>query len=158
MTIQCIKWDAAVAREIIAAHAHLDGAALPILHAIQEKFGYVPDAALPLIADALNISHADIYGVATFYHDFRREPPGRRLVKVCRAEACQSMGGREAASALLKACGVDWGETSADGAITIDPVYCLGLCAVAPAALIDGEPLGRADAARLITAVAEGAS
>lgn len=158
MTIQSIKWDEPTAREIIAAHAHLDGAALPILHAVQETFGYVPDAALPLIADALNISRADIYGVVTFYHDFRREPPGRRVVKVCRAEACQSMGGREAASALLEACGLDWGETSADGKITIDPVYCLGLCAVAPAAMIDGEPLGRADAARLIAAVAEGAS
>jgi formate dehydrogenase subunit gamma len=158
VTIQRIKWDEAAARDIIAAHAHLDGAALPILHAIQETFGYVPDDALPLIADALNISRADIYGVVTFYHDFRREPPGRRVVKVCRAEACQSMGGRESAAALLGACGVDWGETSADGAITIEAVYCLGLCAVAPAALIDGEPLGRADAARLIAAVAEGAS
>lgn len=158
MTNQVVKWDAAAAREIIAAHAHLDGAALPLLHAVQEAFGYVPEAALPLIADALNISRADIYGVVTFYHDFRREPPGRRVVKVCRAEACQSMGGREAAAALLKDCGVEWGETSADGAVTIEAVCCLGLCAVAPAVLIDGEPLGRADAVRLIAAVREGAS
>lgn len=158
MANQTITWDAAVAREIIVAHTHLDGAALPILHAVQEAFGYVPDAALPLIADALNISRADIYGVVTFYHDFRREPPGRRVVKVCRAEACQSMGGREAAAALLVDCKLDWGQTSADGAITIEAVYCLGLCAVAPAAMIDGELLGRADAARLIAAVRESAS
>jgi len=152
------NWDPILALDVIAAHAHLDGAALPILHALQETFHYVPDAALPLIAEALNISRADIYGVLTFYHDFRREPPGRRVVKVCRAEACQSMGGREAAAALLADHNLDWGETSADGEITIEPVYCLGLCAVAPAALIDGEPLGRADAARLLAAVREGAA
>lgn len=156
-TIQDTKWNEAIAREIIAALAHRDGAALPILHAIQDAFGFVPDAVLPLIAEALNISRADIHGVVTFYHDFRREPPGRRVVKVCRAEACQSMGGREAAAALLADRKLDWGDTSADGALTIEAVYCLGLCAVAPAALIDGEPLGRVDAARLITAVAEGA-
>ena len=116
------------------------------------------DEVLLFIVEVLNISRADIYGVLTFYHDFRRAPPGRRVVKVCRAEACQSMGGREAAAALLASCNLDWGQTSADGALTIEPVYCLGLCAVAPAALIDGEPLGRADAARLIAALAEGAS
>ena len=158
MTNQVIKWDASIAREIIAAHAHLDGAALPILHAVQDAFGFVSDDALPLIADALNISRADIYGVMTFYHDFRRAPPGRCVVKVCRAEACQSMGGREAAAALLADRKLDWGETSADGALTIEAVYCLGFCAVAPAAMIDGEPLGRANAARLIAAVSEGAS
>jgi formate dehydrogenase subunit gamma len=158
VTNQAIKWDAAVAQDIIAACAHLDGAALPMLHAVQEAFGYIPEDALPLIADVLNVSRADIYGVVTFYHDFRREPPGQHVLKVCRAEACQSMGGREAAAALLADRKLDWGETSADGALTIDAVYCLGLCAVAPAAMIDGKPLGRLDAARLIAAVAEVAS
>ncbi len=158
VTIQGIQWDEAAAWGIIARHAHRDGAALPILHAIQDAFGYVPDAALPLIADALNISRADIHGIVTFYHDFRRQPPGRRVVKVCRAEACQSMGGREAAAALLADCKLDWGETSTDGALTVEAVYCLGLCAVAPAALIDGEPLGRVDAACLIASAARGAS
>ena len=151
-------WSEPRTRQIVAEHKGLEGPLMPILHAVVETFGFVPADAVPVIANELNLSRAEVHGVVTFYHDFRREPPGRRVVKVCRAEACQSMGGRESAAALLGACGVDWGETSADGAITIEAVYCLGLCAVAPAALIDGEPLGRADAARLIAAVAEGAS
>ena len=151
-------WDANLAAEVIGRHKATEGPLLPILHSLQEAFGYIPEPAEPMVAEALNISRAEVHGVVTFYHDFRREPPGRRVVKVCRAEACQSMGGREAAAALLADRKLDWGDTSADGALTIEAVYCLGLCAVAPAALIDGEPLGRVDAARLITAVAEGSS
>jgi formate dehydrogenase subunit gamma len=97
-----------------------------------------------------------VHGVISFYHDFRRSPPGKRVVKICRAEACQSMGGPTAAAALLQRLGLDWGETSADGAVTVEPVYCLGLCAVAPAALIDGEPHARLDGKALIKAVEAG--
>lgn len=148
-------WDAKVAQEIIDAHLHLAGATLPILHEIQGKFGCVPEAAIPLIAEALNVTRAEMHGVVTFYHDFRREPPGACVVKVCRAEACQSMGGPAAADALLKSLKIEWGETTPDQRVTVDPVYCLGLCAVAPAALIGGEPLGRLDGDKLIGAVAE---
>src|SRR5262249_3463778 len=86
-------WEEQRAREIIAAHAGIPGATLPILHALQEAFGCVPEAAVPMIADALNLSRAETHGVVTFYHDFRREPPGRHVLKLCRAEACQAMGG-----------------------------------------------------------------
>ncbi len=151
-------WDPALAEAVIARRLALEGPLLPILHALQDAFGCVPDEAVPLIAQALNLSRAEVHGVVSFYADFRDAPAGRRVIRLCRAEACQSMGGEAAASALLSALGLDWGETSADGAITVEPVYCLGLCAVAPAALIDGEPHGRLDAAKLAAALAEPAS
>ena len=122
---------------------------LPILHAIQEEFGYIPREAEPVIAAALNLTRAEVHGVISFYHDFRREPAGRHVLKICRAEACQSMGSEVNAHRLLERLGLDWGETTPDGRITIDAVYCLGLCATAPSALLDGEPVGRLDAARL---------
>jgi formate dehydrogenase subunit gamma len=151
-------WDAAVAEEIIAGHLGLEGPALPILHALQAAFGCVPSEAIPLVAKALNRSRAEIYGVVSFYHDFRDKPPGKTVVKVCRAEACQSMGGREAATFLLASLGIGWGETTKDGAVTVEPVYCLGICAAAPAALVNGEPFGRLDGMALIEAVAGEAS
>ena len=125
---------------------------LPILHALMAVFGHIPDAAVPLIAAALNLSRAEVHGVLTFYHDFRRAPAGRRVVKICRAEACQSMGGEAVAKFAMAALRVDWGGTTEDGAVTVEEVYCLGLCAVAPAALIDGEPLGRLDGMSLAQA------
>ena len=137
------------ARAIIAAHAKLDGAMLPILHAIQAEFGCVPLEAEPLIADALNLSRAEVFGVISFYHDFRREPAGRHRLKLCRAEACQAMGAKALAERLLADMGVAWQETTADGALTVEPVFCLGLCACAPAALYDGEPIGRITAGDL---------
>jgi formate dehydrogenase subunit gamma len=136
-------WSAARALEIIEANRRLDGAALPILHAMQEVFGCVPDEAVPLVADALNVTRAEVHGIVTFYHDFRRAPPGRHVLKLCRAEACQSMGGDALAEAVQKKLGTRFGETSDDGAVTIEPVYCLGLCACAPAAMLDGKPIGR---------------
>lgn len=135
----------ALVREIADAYEGVEGATLPILHRVQEALGYIPDSALPIVAEALNISRAEIYGVVTFYHDFRREPPGRHVVKLCRAEACQAMGGREVAAHLKKRLGVDFGETSPDGRVTLEAVYCLGLCATAPSAMVDGRLVGRID-------------
>jgi formate dehydrogenase subunit gamma len=146
-------WDPAAAQAIVARWAGAEGPLLPILNHIQAAFGCVPGEAVRLIAEALNLSRAEVHGVVSFYHDYRTSPPGRRMVKVCRAEACQSMGGEAVAASLLARLGVDWGGTTADGETTVEPVYCLGLCAVAPAALVDGEPLGRLDAARLTQAV-----
>lgn len=131
--------------EIIRAHASLDGPALPILHALQEEFGYVPEDAVPLIASALNLSRAEIHGTVTFYHDFRSAPAGRHVLKLCRAEACQSMHGPRIAQSFLERLGIDWGGTTPDGALTVEGVYCLGLCACAPSGLFDGEPLARLD-------------
>jgi len=146
-------WSSDLAGEIVDAHAGLDGGLMPILHAIQARFGCVPKEAVPFLAEALNLTRAEIHGVVSFYHDFRDAPAGRRMVKLCRAEACQSMGGAAMAAGLLARLGVDWGGTTADGEITVEPVYCLGLCGVAPAALVDGEPVGRLSAERLAAAV-----
>ena len=143
------KWEQQQAREIIAVHAGEAGATLPILHALQETFGCVPEAAVPMIAEALNLTRADVHGVVTFYHDFRHGPPGRHVLKLCRAEACQSMGGDALAARACARLGIDWGETTHDGRVTLDPVYCLGLCATAPSAMIDGKPVGRLNEARL---------
>jgi formate dehydrogenase subunit gamma len=149
-------WNPERIAEIVKAHAHLEGPLLPILHAVQAEAGCIPRDAIPLIANALNLTRAEVYGVVTFYHDFREHPAGRRVVKICRAEACQSMGGRELGEKVLQHFGVGWGETTSDGAVTIEPVYCLGFCAVAPSALIDGEPHARLDAPKLIAAVETG--
>lgn len=149
------RWDAALAGEIIAAHAGREGAALPILHALQDEFGCVPKQSEPMIADALNVSRAEVHGVISFYHDFRRAPPGRHVLKLCRAESCQSNGGVELADRLLARLGIDWGGTTADRSLTVEPVYCLGLCACSPAALLDGEPMARLNDAKLETMAAE---
>lgn len=136
-------WDHDLAGRIIQAHVHLDGAALPILHALQDEFGHIPEEAVPLIAQALNLSRAEIHGIVTFYHDFRRNPAGRHVLKLCRAEACQSMNGAKIADDFLTQLGIGWGETTPDGRLTVEGVYCLGLCACAPSAHFDGEPIGR---------------
>ena len=153
---QATSWNSKRVEEIVAAHAHLEGPLLPILHAVQAAFGCVPRDAIPIIALALNLTRAEVYGVVSFYHDFRAKPAGRRVVKLCRAEACQSMGGRALAEAVLMHFQVAWGETAPDGAVTIEPVYCLGLCSVAPAALVDGHPHGRLSATELIATVERG--
>ena len=132
-----------------------EGPLLPILNGVQKEFGYVPDEALPVIAKALNLSRADVYGVVSFYHDYRDQPAGRHVLKVCRAESCQAMGGDEMADRLREALGVDWHQTSKDGAVTLEPVYCLGLCACSPAAMLDGEVIGRLDEHRVGEIAAE---
>ncbi len=134
------------ARALVKEHAGLEGPLLPILHAVQHAFGHVPDAAVPVIADELNLSRAEVWGVVTFYHDFRRTPAGRHVLKVCRAEACQARGAEALLARAERRLGVTCGDTSADGRLTLEPVYCLGLCAVGPAALLDGRPLARLDA------------
>jgi len=147
-------WDAARAQNIIADHAGLEGPVLPILHALQAAFGCVPAESVPLMAEALNLSRAELHGVISFYHDFREQPAGRHVLKICRAEACQSVGGEGISENLLARLGLDWHGTTPDGRLTIEPVYCLGLCATAPAALLDGKPLGRLTGAKLDKAVA----
>ncbi|WP_158742914.1 formate dehydrogenase subunit gamma [Acidisphaera sp. L21] len=137
------------AQQIIDAHRTMAGPMLPLLHAMQEAFGYVPTEAEPQIAEALNLSRAEVYGVISFYHEFRREPGGRHVLKLCRAEACQAMGADALARGLLRRLSLEWGGKTADGALTVEPVFCLGLCACAPAALYDGAPIGRVDAEAL---------
>lgn len=133
----------------------LEGPLLPILHAVQEEFGYVPEAALPLIARELNLSRAEVHGVVTFYHEFREAPAGQHVVRICRAEACQSMGGREIADHACQTLGLDWHQTTPDGRVTLEPVYCLGLCSTAPSAQIDGELHGRLDTETLSALIKE---
>lgn len=135
--------------EIIALHQSLEGPLLPILHAVQAEYGFVPQDALPVIALALNISRAEVHGVMSFYHDFREEPAGRHVLKLCRAEACQAMGANALADQAKSRLGVDWHGTTLNGAVTLEPIFCLGLCACGPAAMLDGRVIGRVNAARI---------
>jgi len=140
---------------IIDGMKDLEGPLLPILHGVQEEFGHVPQEALEVIAKALNLSKAEVYGVVTFYHDFRREPTGRHVLKLCRAEACQSMGGDALHEKLQRLLGIGFGETAKDGSVTLEAVYCLGLCACSPSAMLDGEVIGRLDETRIAELAAE---
>lgn len=148
-------WSAERAAEIIASGAEREGAMLPILHALQAEFGYVDRAAEPMIAEALNLTRAEVHGVVTFYHDFRREPAGRHVLKLCRAEACQAAGADALAERAERQLGTLLGTTAPGGNVTLEPVYCLGLCATAPSAMLDGRVVGRLDAVRLDTLLAE---
>jgi formate dehydrogenase subunit gamma len=129
--------------EILADHQGLEGPLLPILHAVQAAFGHVPEVAVPQIAKALGLSKAEVHGVVSFYHDFREAPAGRHVLKLCRAEACQAVGADAVAGRIKAALGIDWHETTPDGRVTLEPVFCLGLCACGPAALVDGRLVGR---------------
>ena len=142
-------WDPDRASALIDSLRGEPGALLPILHALQDEFGYIDDVAVPAIADALNLSRAEVHGVISFYHDFRRKPPGTHVLKLCRAEACQSMGADALADMARERLWTDWGGTSADGRVTLEPVFCLGLCACAPAAMLDDKVIGGLDEARL---------
>jgi formate dehydrogenase subunit gamma len=126
-----------------AVHAHREtpGALLPILHAVQDALGYVPPEALALIAYELNVSRAEVYGVVTFYHHFRSTPPGRHILRICRAEACQALGARALEAHAKATLGIDFHETTGDGAVTLEPVYCLGNCGCGPSVLIDRDDL-----------------
>lgn len=136
-------------RAVISRHARLEGPLLPILRALQEAFGHIPAPAVGLIAETLNVTAAEIHGVVGFYHDFRDHPAGRHVIRICRGEACQAVGAEALAKATLARLGIGWGETAANGAVTIEPVYCLGLCACGPAAMLDDKAVGRVDEARM---------
>jgi formate dehydrogenase subunit gamma len=155
MTTVHEPWNTTRGADIIAQHTHLEGATLVILHALQEAFGYVPEPAIPMIASALNLSRAEVHGVLTFYHDFRREPAGRHVLKLCRAEACQAAGGDALAARAEARLGIAMGHTTADERVTLEPIYCLGLCATAPSAMLDGRVVGRLNEARIDALVAE---
>jgi formate dehydrogenase subunit gamma len=153
--LQRVPWDKEIALERIREHLDREGPLLPILHALQGEFGYIEEAAEPLVAEALNITRAEVHGVVTFYHDFRRKPAGRHVLKLCRAEACQAAGGDPLALHAEARLGVPMGETAADGSVTLEPVYCLGLCALAPSAMLDGRVVARLDETRLDALLAE---
>jgi formate dehydrogenase subunit gamma len=150
-----VAWNNEGAAARIEELRHLPGALLPMLRALQEEFGYIDKAAVPMIADALNLSRAEVHGVISFYHDFREAPPGRHVLKLCRAEACQSMGAEALAAAARERLRIGWGETTLDGRVTLEPVFCLGLCACAPAAMVDGRVFGGLDRARLMSLIDE---
>ena len=140
---------AALVRDIAASLRTQRGALLPILHAVQKVFGYVPAEAIGVLADELNLSRADVHGVVTFYHDFRSAPAGRATVRVCRAEACQAVGADRLVAFMEDRYGVALGETSREGAVTAEQVFCLGNCALGPSAQINGRLHGRLDENRL---------
>lgn len=156
MNLHLVERDAqARALAIVAEFETLEGPLLPILHAIQAEFGHVPASLIPVIAGALNLSRAEVHGVVTFYHDYRDHAPGRHVLKLCRAEACQSMGATALERQVKALLGIDFHQTTPDGAVTLEPVYCLGLCSNAPAAMLDGEVHGRLDADAIAELVAE---
>lgn len=135
--------------EIVDDWKHTAGALLPVLHALQARLGFVPPDSVPAIARALNLSRAEVHGVISFYHDFRSEPGGRHRVQICRAEACQSVGARELEAHACATLGVAVGETTEDGAVTLDAVYCLGNCACGPSVRVGDSVYARVDAAKL---------
>jgi len=136
-------WNESQAREILRRHVRREGALLPLLHDVQAAFGHIPGPAVPFIAEALNLTRAEVHGVVSFYHDFRDKPAGRHVLKLCRAEACQSVNSEELARQILDRFGLEWGATTPDGRLTVEATYCLGLCASGPAAMLDGEPVAR---------------
>ncbi|WP_371423253.1 formate dehydrogenase subunit gamma [Tardiphaga sp.] len=149
------SWSADRGAEIIESLSYVEGGVIVILHAMQEAFGYVPEPAIPMIALARNLSRAEVHGVFTFYHDFRHEPAGKHVLKICRAEACQAAGGDALAARAEAKLGVKFGNTTADQRVTLEPIYCLGLCATAPSAMLDGRLVGRLDEKRIDALVAE---
>ncbi len=142
-------WSEKRTRELVALHRHREGPLMEILHSCMQAFGHVPQDAVPVIASELNLSRAEVHGVVTFYHDFRGERAGSIVLKLCRAEACQSMGCEDLVKRAEDRLGVECGNTTADGRVSLEPIYCLGLCATAPSAMINGRIVGRLDADKL---------
>jgi formate dehydrogenase subunit gamma len=140
---------------VVAAHRSERGALMPILRALLDQDGYLDPRAVPVVAEELNLSRAEVHGVVTFYKDFRPEPPGRRHLQLCRAEACQAVGADAVLRHATRRLGVQPGQTTADGAVTLEEVFCLGNCALGPSALVDGRLVGRVDAARLDALLAQ---
>jgi formate dehydrogenase subunit gamma len=143
------KQDITEIRSLAERLAGEPGPLLPILHAIQDRFGYVPDGAVPVVADVLNLSRAEVHGVVSFYHFFRTHAPGKQTLYVCRAEACQSMGARALESYVKDKLKIDFHETTADGRFSLEPVYCLGNCACSPAVMVDERVYGRVTPERI---------
>jgi formate dehydrogenase subunit gamma len=139
----------------IEEYREVPGGLLPLLHAIQENVGFVPADSVPSIAKALHLSRAEVHGVISFYHDFRSQQAGRHVLQICRAEACQALGARSLEAHAKASLGVDFGGTTADGAITLEAVYCLGNCACSPSVRLDDQIHARVDAARLDELLAE---
>lgn len=139
---------------VIGPLTELPGALLPILHALQDRFGHVPESAVPLVAKALNLSRAEVHGTITYYHHFRQHPPGRHVLHLCRAEACQAVGADALAEHAQKSLGCGFHETTKDQAVTLEPAYCLGQCAIGPAMLIDDEIHAKITPARFDALVA----
>ena len=140
---------AATIRRLAEARATEPGALLPILHAIQDEVGFIPEDAVAIVADVLNLSRAEVHGVLTFYHFFRTRPPGKHTLYVCRAEACQSMGSRALEERIRDRLAIDFHETTPDGKFSLEPVYCLGNCACSPAVMVDETVYGRVTPDRL---------
>jgi formate dehydrogenase subunit gamma len=149
-----MAFDLSLAQALIDQKRDTPGATLPILHDLQEKFGYIDDAAIPLIADALNISKAETLGVISFYHDFHRSPIDGHALKLCRAESCQSLGCEDLVSHLELRHGIKVDDKDNPSGLHVETVYCLGNCALSPAALLDGSPIGRLDRDRIDAIVA----
>lgn len=141
--------------DLVASHIGRPGPLLPILHDLHGEFGYLPEEALRTVADRLNISRAEVHGVASFYHDFRHAPAGRHVLRICRAEACQSVGADRLVDYATSRLGIGVGETTADSAVTLEAVYCLGLCACGPAAMVDGKVAARLDEEKLGSLISE---
>ena len=154
MTSSAVSLDEVV-ESVIARHRDRVGPLLPVLHAIQEIYGFIPREAVTLLAGAMNLSRAEIHGVVGFYHDFRTEPPGEHIVHLCRAEACQAMGARALERHVRDRLGVDFGETTPDGRFTLEPVYCLGNCACTPSIRINDEVFARVSAEKFDRLIAE---
>jgi formate dehydrogenase subunit gamma len=135
--------------DILDEYAHVPGPLLLVLHAVQRRLGFIPEDAVPYIAGRLNLSRAEVHGVVSFYHHFRRTASGRHVIQVCRAESCQAMGAEHLAQCAQERLGIRFHETTPDGAFSLEPVYCLGNCACSPAVMIDKELFGRVSPERL---------
>ncbi len=137
------EWTPDLIRQQVEALKGMPGAMLPILHAVQDRFGYIPEAAVPIIAESLRQTRAEVHGIISFYHHFRTHPTGTHVVHVCRAEACQAMGGRQLEAHIKARLGIDYHQTSRDNEFTVEPVYCLGNCACAPSIRVGDAIHGR---------------
>lgn len=140
---------------LIAQHKGLPGALLPLLHAIQDEIGYVPEESYLSISKALALSVAEVHGVVTFYHHFRSHPAGKHILQICRAESCQAMGSEKLEASIKAKLGIDYHQTTLDGAITLEPIYCLGNCACSPSVMIDDEVYGRVDSQKMAELISE---
>jgi formate dehydrogenase subunit gamma len=152
------SWDRDTVQSIAESLKGRPGALMLILRSVQDTIGWVPPDSVPLIAEILNLSRAEIHGVASFYHDFRHEPPAKNIIKVCRAESCQAMGAVALADHVKQRLNCDFGHSSADGAFTLDAVYCFGNCACSPAVMVNGKLLGRVTPSSFDEALAKSAA